>query len=237
VGPKRTTRALTHSVTQRASRCAHSRPRSSLSAGSTRTQQEVVGSLLTLATRSSSLTSSRARAQCTCRRRLAYRAFRKLMRFTFRWTGASVSVPRARARAVCGIVLVSPLPGAASCNRTEHRTEPHGQSESRIVTFCPAALEAHHRTVRLIVAITNDSGYDNRLARIPRVWRRGAEFAHAFAYRRRVDSTAADARAAPRRKGGKRRERTTERKRAKGKGRRAAGAADAAGAGKAIRLS
>ena len=101
-GPKATKRALTHSVTQRASRCAHSRPRSSLSAGSTRTQQEVVGSLLTLATRSSSLTSSRARAQCTCRRRLAYRAFRKLMRLTFRWTtGASVSVPRARgARAV-----------------------------------------------------------------------------------------------------------------------------------------
>lgn len=177
-GPKATKRALTHSVTQRASRCAHSRPRSSLSAGSTRTQQEVVGSLLTLATRSSSLTSSRARAQCTCRRRLAYRAFRKLMRLTFRWTtGASVSVPRARgARAVWHSTRLS---SAGRCvlqpNGTSNGTD--GQSESRIVTFCPAALEAHHRTVRLsiqcIVAITNDSGYDNRLACAAR---RGREF-------------------------------------------------------------
>lgn len=165
-GPKATTRALTHSVTQRASRCAHSRPRSSLSAGSTRTQQEVVGSLLTLATRSSSLTSSRARAQCTCRRRLAYRAFRKLMRLTFRWTtGASVSVPRARA-VWHSTRLSSAYASAGRCvlqpNGTSNGTD--GQSESRIVTFCPAALEAHHRTVRLsiqcIVAITNDSGND-----------------------------------------------------------------------------
>jgi hypothetical protein len=145
-GPKATKRALTHSVTQRASRCAHSRPRSSLSAGSTRTQQEVVGSLLTLATRSSSLTSSRARAQCTCRRRLAYRAFRKLMRLTFRWTtGASVSVPRARgARAVWHSTRLS---SAGRCvlqpNGTSNGTD--GQSESRIVTFCPAALAVRWR--------------------------------------------------------------------------------------------
>ena len=162
-GPNAAQRAFEFDA--RLSRCAHARPRSSLSAGSTRTQQEVVGSLLTLATRSSSLTSSRARAQCTCRRRLAYRAFRKLMRLTFRWTtGASVSVPRARgARAVWHSTRLS---SAGRCvlqpNGTSNGTD--GQSESRIVTFCPAALEAHHRTVRLsipcIVAITNDSGYD-----------------------------------------------------------------------------
>jgi hypothetical protein len=56
-GPNAAQRAFEFDA--RLSRCAHARPRSSLSAGSTRTQQEVVGSLLTLATRSSSLTSSK----------------------------------------------------------------------------------------------------------------------------------------------------------------------------------
>ena len=59
-GPNAAQRAFEFDA--RLSRCAHARPRSSLSAGSTRTQQEVVGSLLTLATRSSSLTSSKTRS-------------------------------------------------------------------------------------------------------------------------------------------------------------------------------
>ena len=80
-GPNAAQRAFEFDA--RLSRCAHARPRSSLSAGSTRTQQEVVGSLLTLATRSSSLTSSKTSSahparQRTCRRaacsRLSVRA-------------------------------------------------------------------------------------------------------------------------------------------------------------------
>ena len=69
-GPNAAQRAFEFDA--RLSRCAHARPRSSLSAGSTRTQQEVVGSLLTLATRSSSLTSSKTSSAhlpaWTCRR-------------------------------------------------------------------------------------------------------------------------------------------------------------------------
>ena len=84
------------------------------------------------------------------------------------------------ARARCGIVLVSPLPGAASCNRTEHRTEPMDNRNRELLHFAPprwrfAGGAPSDRTFKytMYCRLTNDSGYDNRLACAAR---RGREF-------------------------------------------------------------